>query len=119
MEKFEKTIKYTKLFNLYGELLSKSQKDVFVDYFLADLSISEISENRNVSRAAVEDSLNKSLKKLDYFESVLHVLSNNENIREKCLKLQKTSTNLEQKQLVEEILEELNNGIWKFVRKNI
>ena len=56
MEKFEKTIKYTKLFNLYGELLSKSQKDVFVDYFLADLSISEISENRNVSRAAVEDS---------------------------------------------------------------
>lgn len=119
MEKIEKTLKYTKLFNLYGELLSKSQKRVFEDYFLADLSISEISENLGISRAAVEDSIKKSTKKLDYLESVLHGLSKEEKIREKCLILQKSAANREQIDIINKILEELDNGIWKSVWKAI
>ena len=111
MEKIEKTLKYTKLFNLYGELLSKSQKRVFEDYFLADLSISEISENLDISRAAVEDSIKKSTKKLDYLESVLHGLSKEDKIREKCLILQKSAANREQIDIINKILEELDNGI--------
>lgn len=119
MEKIEKTLKYTKLFNLYGELLSKSQKRVFEDYFLADLSISEISENLGISRAAVEDSIKKSTKKLDYLESVLRGLSKEEKIREKCLILQKSAANREQIDIINKILEELDNGIWKSVWKAI
>lgn len=119
MEKIEKTLKYTKLFNLYGELLSKSQKRVFEDYFLADLSISEISENLGISRAAVEDSIKKSTKKLDYLESVLHGLYKEEKIREKCLILQKSAANREQIDIINKILEELDNGIWKSVWKAI
>lgn len=119
MEKIEKTLKYTKLFNLYGELLSKSQKRVFEDYFLADLSISEISENLGISRAAVEDSIKKSTKKLDYLESILHGLSKEEKIREKCLILQKSAANRKQIDTINKILEELDNGIWKSVWKAI
>ena len=107
MEKFEKTIRYTKLFNLYSDFLSESQKEIFTDYFLADLSISEISENRNISRAAVEDSLSKSIKKLDLYESSLHVCLTRENIRQKCLELKKTTANSEQNILIDEILEEI------------
>ena len=38
-----------------------------------DLSITEISENRNISRAAVEDALRKGTNKLEYYEERLHV----------------------------------------------
>ena len=107
MEKIEKTLRYTKLFNLYNAFLSDSQREIFTDYFLADLSISEISENRNISRAAVEDSLSKSLKKLDLYEDSLKVCSTRENIRQKCLELKKTTANSEQNKIIDEILEEI------------
>ena len=74
MEKIEKTIRYTKLFNLYSGLLSDAQKDILYDYFFLDLSISEISENKGISRAAVEDALSKGTKKLDSFEKLGGVL---------------------------------------------
>ena len=41
----------------YGEILSSSQKEVLSAYYSYNLSISEIAEERNVSRAAVEDAL--------------------------------------------------------------
>ena len=43
-----------------------------------DLSITEISENRKISRAAVEDALRKGIKKLDYYEGRLNILKKKE-----------------------------------------
>ncbi len=63
------------LFDEYKELLTSSQKDIFSDYYLFDLSLSEIAENHHISKAAVSDSLHKSLAKLDEYENKLHILS--------------------------------------------
>lgn len=119
MEKIEKTIRYTKLFNLYSGLLSDTQKDILYDYFFLDLSISEISENKSISRAAVEDALSKGTKKLDSFENSVKSLEKSEKIRSKVEELSKLATNEEEKKIINELMEELDNGIWKSDRKII
>ncbi len=63
------------LFEEYKELLTKSQQEIFSDYYLYDLSLSEIAENHEISKAAVSDSIHKSLTKLDEYESKLHVVA--------------------------------------------
>ncbi len=62
------------LFERYGELLTDTQKEVFSDYYLYDLSLSEIAENKGISRAAISDNLHKSLEKLEEYESKLHLI---------------------------------------------
>lgn len=64
----ETTLKYSDLLLLYQNLLSDTQKEILDDYFSYNLSISEIAENRNISRSAVEDAIKKGKKKLDQIE---------------------------------------------------
>ena len=111
MEKFEKTIKYTKLFNLYGSLLSNAQQEILKDYYFADLSISEISENRGISRAAVEDALSKGSKKLDQYEEQVKALEKLAIIRDKAQELQSIVDDDDEIRLANELLEEIDNGI--------
>ena len=111
MEKFEKTIKYTKLFNLYGALLSSAQQEILKDYFFADLSISEISENRGISRAAVEDALSKGSKKLDQYEEQVKALEKLARIRVKAQELQSIVDDEDEIRVANELMEEIDNGI--------
>ena len=60
------------LFECYGQLLTKSQREIFDGYYGCDLSLGEIAENRGISRSAVDDSLTKSCAKLEDFEAKLH-----------------------------------------------
>lgn len=64
----ETTLKYSDLLLLYQNLLSDTQKEILDDYFSYNLSISEIAENREISRSAVEDAIKKGKKKLDQLE---------------------------------------------------
>ncbi len=59
------------LFDEYGVLLTDSQQEIFSEYYLYDLSLSEIAENHSISKAAASDSLHKSLSKLQEYESKL------------------------------------------------
>ena len=89
------------LFDEYKELLTSSQKDIFSDYYLFDLSLSEIAENHNISKAAVSDSLHKSLAKLSEYENKLHILSFKKEIKKG---IEKNDMNY-----IKEVME---NGIW-------
>ena len=93
MESLEKTIKYVKLFNLYSQLLTHTQQEIAADYFLADLSLSEIADNRNISRSAVEDAVKKSMQKLDDFESKMHLLEKRDSALKITVKLKKQALN--------------------------
>lgn len=92
----EKLIKYNSLLNIYGELLSSTQKEILTDYFEFNLSISEIAEARGVSRAAVEDAIKKGQKKLDEFESKLNVNKKNNEILMLLDELRDNSSNKEE-----------------------
>ena len=86
MDVIDKAIRYNELLSLYAPLLSETQKEILEDYYSFNLSISEIAENRKVTRAAIEDAIKKGTKKLDLFEEQignLKVLKKIEEIREK------------------------------------
>ena len=59
------------LLDAYESLLSSSQQEALRLYFRFNLSLSEIAEEKNISRAAAFDALKKGVAKLNYYESVL------------------------------------------------
>ena len=67
----EKNLKLAKLFDIYGGLLSKNQQEVYSDYLNNDLTLSEVAENRGITRQAVKDVVIKVEQKLAGFENKL------------------------------------------------
>lgn len=67
-------IEIAKLFDLYGELLTKKQQDCIVEYYNLDYSLSEIAENFSISRQGVYASLQLAIKSLNDYENKLGFL---------------------------------------------
>ncbi len=111
MEKIDKAIRYTKLYNIYKSQLSKVQQEIIEDYYFIDLSITEIAENRGISRSAVEDALSKGCNKLDDLEKELMILEKSENAKEKLESLKAKSLNMKEVEEIENIEKEFDYGI--------
>ena len=73
MSELSKTVEINRLLDIYGRLLTKQQFEIMSDYYYCDLSLSEISELRNISRTAVSDAIKTATKKLDKFEKSLGI----------------------------------------------
>ena len=63
---------YNELFEIYEKLLTDKEREAFKDYYFEDLSLSEIAENKDISRAAVSKMVKNVVEKLEYYESVIH-----------------------------------------------
>ena len=73
MDNFKKVEYINRLLDIYGRLLTKAQYDIMSDYYYCDLSLSEISESKNISRTAVSDAIKKATKKLENYEEKLGI----------------------------------------------
>ncbi len=95
----DKTIYLINLYDYYGELLTEKQREYFEDYYFKNLSLSEISENRYVSRNAIHKVLKEIQNKLEYYENILKDY-------EKSLKIKELIKNIdtETKHKIEEII---------------
>lgn len=91
---------YANLYALYGGLLSDSQEDITECYYGLDLSLSEIADQKGVSRQSVADALKKARVKLDKFENTLGLYTLRKNLFEFAETL-----NEEEKKKLTEILE--------------
>ena len=60
------------LFDIYKELLTKTEQETFISYYMEDLSLSEIAENRGISKSSVGKTLSGAEEKLKEYESVLN-----------------------------------------------
>lgn len=67
-------IKMILLYDIYGNLLTKKQSEIFEEYYLYNLSLREIANNRNISYQAVSDSIRKTENMLNNFESNIKML---------------------------------------------
>ncbi|MBE6143879.1 MAG: hypothetical protein E7177_07865 [Erysipelotrichaceae bacterium] len=76
----EKSIYINELYDLYGSLLTKKQQEMIELYYCDDLSLSEISEQFNVSRNAVYDCLKKGIKQLENYEKELKLHQKEEEL---------------------------------------
>ena len=95
----DKTLYLINVYDYYGELLTDKQKEYFKDYYFNNLSLSEISENKNVSRNAIHKALKDAEDKLIYYESLLKDF-------EKSVKIKKIIKDLDDeiKHKIEEII---------------
>ncbi len=100
----EEKIEISILLNLYGNLLTKTQRNYMEMYYNQDLSLSEIAEIENITRQAVRTNLLKSKKKLYEYEKQLNFMQKENNIRKLLEKLK----NQENKIYVEKIYEYLD-----------
>ncbi len=69
------------LYDYYGELLTDKQKKYFKDYYFENLSLSEMSENYDISRNAIHKNLKETEEKLLYYEKVLKLYEKNKKIK--------------------------------------
>lgn len=67
------------LFDAYGALLTEHQRDICELYYMCDLSLTEIAEQKGISKQSVSDTLAKSRALLEEYEAKLrHVALNRE-----------------------------------------
>lgn len=69
-----------KLFDIYKELLTDIEQDTFINYYMEDLSLSEIAENRGISKSSVGKTLNGVEEKLKNYEEKLQIEAMKSNI---------------------------------------
>ncbi len=98
----DETIMFGSLYNIYGELLTQKQQQIFESYVFNNLSLSEIAENFNISRQAVLDCVNKSYSQLSKYEKTLGVLKNNKEVKSVLQNVSKYVTD-------NKVLEQINN----------
>ena len=68
------------LYDYYGELLTDKQRIYFEDYYFNNLSLSEISEDNDVSRSAIQKQLKDIEEKLVNYEKKLKIIERNKKI---------------------------------------
>ena len=89
------------LLDYYGDLLTRHQVDILNEYINEDLSMNEIANNYQISKAAVQDLIKRSLVQLNNYENVLKLI-------EKDVKL---------KEILFQMKEENNSTLDKYIKK--
>ncbi len=84
-----KDLTYLQLFDAYAPLLTEHQREVCELYYMCDLSLTEIAEQKGTSKQSVSDTLAKSRAALDEYEAKLHHVALN---READLKISEMLT---------------------------
>ncbi len=77
----EEQLYLTNLYDCYKKLLTIKQQNYFEDYYFNNLSLSEISENYNVSRNAIHKQLKEINNKLLEYESILELHKKSNEIK--------------------------------------
>ncbi len=101
MDKLKEKELNSSYYDFYKELLTNKQREYFELHVIFDNSISEISEELNVSRNAVHDNVTRTIKILNNYEEKLGLYKKSVN-REKLLLEIETEEN---KKIIEKIRE--------------
>ena len=98
----------TFLYDFYGELLTEHQQNIYEDFVLNDLSLSEIAEEAGISRQGVHDLVKRCDKLLEGYEEKLHLLERFMKTKEKITQI-RTLTRNYQNQNEAEIMEQIED----------
>lgn len=78
----EELIRIGILYQVYGPFLTKNQQSLMEDYYYNDLSLQEIADNKEISKQAVSDQINRAVKKMQNAENILGIIKKRETIRD-------------------------------------
>lgn len=68
---FEKDMRFPKLLDIYGELLSDRKREILDYYYNDDCSLAEISELTGISRQGVRDAVARGREEIEGYEAKL------------------------------------------------
>ena len=101
-------LKQALLFDFYGELLTEHQKSVYEDVVFADLSYTEVAEEKNISRQSVHELIKRCNKLLAEYEEKLHLVERFLVIKRKVEEIRESTNDPDKvREISDEILEEL------------
>lgn len=69
-------IKFLRLWDIYSALLTPTQREITDMYFNLDLTVSEIAEQKGISRQGVSECLSSARRQLEEYEEKLHFSKN-------------------------------------------
>ena len=98
------TVRYTKLLDVYGALLTNKQCSILTDYLCYNNTLSEIAQTHNTTRQAVNDIIIRSVAKLDELENKLGFCKKLEEIKLGLKECEKELKHSELKQKMDNIL---------------
>ena len=101
----DEILKQSLLYDFYGELLTEHQKEIYEQFIVEDLSLSEIAKDAGISRQGVHDLIKRCNKILEEYEAKLHLVEKFLTIKEKVHQinglLEESKT--DESQLIQEI----------------
>lgn len=71
----KEVLKSSQLIDFYGKLLTEKQYQYLIDYYFNDLTIVEMADKYKISKNAIFDSIKKSIKELEWYESKLNLIA--------------------------------------------
>lgn len=114
-EQYELTL----LYDYYSGLLKESQREILADYYFNDMSLSEIADERGISRQGVHDTVKRCSKSLMEYEEIMGLAAKQKSIK-KCIKSINNELNILRKDgndkessitTIEEVLNEIKDYI--------
>ena len=106
----DKILEQALLYDFYGELLTEHQKEIYGQFVLDDLFLSEIAESEGISRQGVHDLVRRCQKALEGYEAKLHLVEKFLAVKEKVAQIDKVLEEWEQeKEKPKEIIERLRS----------
>lgn len=83
----EKIARQGFLYDFYGALLTEHQRQVYEDVVFYDLSLSEIANERGISRQGVHDLIKRCDKILNGYEEKLHLVEKFEQTKKLAIEI--------------------------------
>ena len=83
----QEAVYYTKLLDIYGNILTAKQQSILTDYLCYDNTLSEIASAHNTTRQAVKDIIDRTCAKLDELEAKLHFCQKTQKVLDNLRKL--------------------------------
>ena len=93
-DKLKEIVELSILFDFYGELLKEHNKQIFEDYILNDLSLSEIADQKGISRQGVHDIVKRCSKQLRECEEKLNLIKEFNETKEKVIHIKEIAKQL-------------------------
>lgn len=92
----EKILEYSLLYDFYGALLKEQKRQVFEDYVLNDLTLSEIAIERGISRQGIHDMVKRSRKELEEYEEKLNLVKKFQSVKKDVNEIQQIAASIQE-----------------------
>ncbi|MDO4988574.1 MAG: sigma factor-like helix-turn-helix DNA-binding protein [Synergistes sp.] len=78
----ERRVRDGEMLDLYGELLTDKQRDVFRMYVMCDFTLAEIGKSIGVSRQGVHDLITRSRERMEMFDRTFRLCDKRGKLKE-------------------------------------